>query len=174
MTSAEPKPSFATTRPADQRSPFVRTAELLAGIAPGQTPINLSVGEPQHPVPDFAGPILAANVASLGRYPLSKGTDRFRAAAAAWLAQRYALPRAPDPASEVLVLNGTREGLFLAAFAARHFVGPRAGTPAILTPNPFYAVRMVTPTLIPSPTPTRPPTAFPQSDPRVPFGKPVE
>lgn len=139
MTSAEPKPSFATTRPADQRSPFVRTAELLAGIAPGQTPINLSVGEPQHPVPDFVGPILAANVASLGRYPLSKGTDRFRAAAAAWLAQRYALPRAPDPASEVLVLNGTREGLFLAALAARHFVGPRAGTPAILTPNPYYA-----------------------------------
>lgn len=42
------------------------------------------------------------------------------------------------------------------------------------TPNPFYAQRMVTPTLIPSPTPTRPPTAFPQSDPRVPFGKPVE
>ncbi|MGZ8390710.1 MAG: aminotransferase class I/II-fold pyridoxal phosphate-dependent enzyme [Rhodoplanes sp.] len=138
MTSAELEPSFATS-PADTRSPFVRTAELLAGIAPGRTPINLSVGEPQHPVPGFVGPILASDVASLGRYPLGKGTDRFRAAAAAWLAQRYGLPRMPDPASEVLVLNGTREGLFLAALAAKRFIGPRAGPPAILMPNPFYA-----------------------------------
>jgi aspartate/methionine/tyrosine aminotransferase len=138
MTSAELEPSFATG-PADTRSPFVRTAELLAGIAPGRTPINLSVGEPQHPVPDFVGPIMASDVASLGRYPLGKGTDRFRAAAATWLAHRYALPRMPDPASEVLVLSGTREGLFLAALAARRFVGPRAGPPAILMPNPFYA-----------------------------------
>jgi len=138
MTSAEPKPFFATS-PADPRSPFVRTAELLAGIAPGRTPINLSVGEPQHPVPDFVGPILAAHVASFGRYPLGKGTDRFRAAAAGWLAQRYALSRMPDPSSEILALCGSREGLFLAALAARRFVGPRAGTPAILTPNPFYA-----------------------------------
>jgi aspartate/methionine/tyrosine aminotransferase len=38
-----------------------------------------------------------------------------------------------------LVLNGTREGLFLAAIAAKRFVGGRAGKPAILIPNPFYA-----------------------------------
>jgi aspartate/methionine/tyrosine aminotransferase len=138
MTSAELEPSFATG-PADTRSPFVRTAELLAGIAPGRPPINLSVGEPQHPVPGFVGPVLASDVASLGRYPLGKGTDRFRAAAATWLTQRYGLPRMPDPASEVLVLNGTREGLFLAALAAKRYVGPRAGAPAILMPNPFYA-----------------------------------
>jgi aspartate/methionine/tyrosine aminotransferase len=37
------------------------------------------------------------------------------------------------------VLNGTREGLFLAALAARRWVGPRSGRPAILMPNPFYA-----------------------------------
>ena len=41
--------------------------------------------------------------------------------------------------SEILVLNGTREGLFLAAIAAKRFVGARAGRPAILLPNPFYA-----------------------------------
>jgi aspartate/methionine/tyrosine aminotransferase len=49
------------------------------------------------------------------------------------------LPRAIDPESEVLVLNGTREGLFLGAIAARRWVAPRAGTPAVLIPNPFYA-----------------------------------
>jgi aspartate/methionine/tyrosine aminotransferase len=138
MTAAELEPPFATG-PADTRSPFVRTAELLAGVAPGRTPINLSVGEPQHSVPDFAGPILAAHAPSLGRYPLAKGTDRFREAASAWLARRYALPRAPDPGSEVLVLSGTREGLFLAALAAKRFGGARPGLPAILMPNPFYA-----------------------------------
>jgi aspartate/methionine/tyrosine aminotransferase len=40
--------------------------------------------------------------------------------------------------TEVIVLNGSREGLFLAAIAARRFVGPRKGKPAILLPNPFY------------------------------------
>ena len=39
----------------------------------------------------------------------------------------------------MIVLNGTREGLFLGAVAAKRYVGARAGTPAILIPNPFYA-----------------------------------
>jgi len=39
----------------------------------------------------------------------------------------------------VLVLNGTREGLFLAALAAKDWVSPRASRPAVLLPNPFYA-----------------------------------
>jgi aspartate/methionine/tyrosine aminotransferase len=37
------------------------------------------------------------------------------------------------------VLNGTREGLFLGAIAAKRYVPQRAGKPAILIPNPFYA-----------------------------------
>lgn len=136
MTSVEREPSL--TSPADARSPFVRTAELLAGVAPGRPPINLSVGEPQHPVPAFVGPILSAHVAELGRYPLTKGINRFREAACAWLAWRYRLPRPPDPGAEAIVLNGTREGLFLAALVAARYVGPRAGRPAILMPNPYY------------------------------------
>jgi aspartate/methionine/tyrosine aminotransferase len=138
MTSAEREPS-SFIAPNDLRSPFVRMAELLAGVAPGREPINLSVGEPQHPVPDFAGPVMAQHVATLGRYPLAKGTARFRAAAADWLTRRYGLPRSPDPETEILVLNGTREGLFLAAIAAHRHVGARPGRPAILMPNPFYA-----------------------------------
>jgi aspartate/methionine/tyrosine aminotransferase len=124
---------------AEGRSPFVRLAELLADIKPGKPPINLSVGEPQHAVPSFVGPILSAHVADFGRYPANKGTDAFRQAAAAWLDRRYMLPRPVDPSSEVLVLNGTREGLFLGAIAAKRYVSRRAGTPAMLIPNPFYA-----------------------------------
>ena len=124
---------------ADARSPFVRLAELLADVKPGKPAINMSVGEPQHPIPSFVGPVLAAHLNDFGRYPANKGTERFRRAAAAWLDQRYDLPRPLDPESEILALNGTREGLFLAAMAAARFVPPRAGQPAILIPNPFYA-----------------------------------
>ncbi|MFX5854717.1 aminotransferase class I/II-fold pyridoxal phosphate-dependent enzyme, partial [Acinetobacter baumannii] len=58
--------------------------------------------------------------------------------AATWLSKRFKLPRAVDPETEVLVLNGSREGLFFAAITAQRFVGPREGRPAILMPNPFY------------------------------------
>jgi aspartate/methionine/tyrosine aminotransferase len=44
-----------------------------------------------------------------------------------------------DYESEVIVLNGTREGLFLGALAAKRYVAQRTGKPAILIPNPFYA-----------------------------------
>jgi aspartate/methionine/tyrosine aminotransferase len=127
-------------RTADARSPFVRLAELLAGVPPGKSVINVAVGEPQHPIPPFVGPVLAANLNEFGRYPANAGTERFRAAAAAWLNRRYKLARPLDPATELLVLSGTREGLFLAALAAKRWVSPRAGRPAILIPNPFYAV----------------------------------
>ena len=123
---------------AEGRSPFVRTHELLEGIKPGKPAINLSVGEPQHPIPPFVGPVLAAHLDEFGRYPANKGTDEFRRAAAGWLGRRYELPRALDPDSEVIVLNGTREGLFLGAIAAKRFIARRA-KPAILIPNPFYA-----------------------------------
>jgi N-succinyldiaminopimelate aminotransferase len=121
------------------RSPFVRLRELLDGIPPGKPAISLAVGEPQHPIPPFVGPIIAAHVGEFGRYPMNKGLDEFAQAVARWLARRYALARPVDPATEVLVLNGTREGLFLAALAAKNWVTPRAGRPAVLIPNPFYA-----------------------------------
>src|SRR3974390_487246 len=114
MTSVEREHLPSTGRTVDMRSPFIRVAELLADIPPGQTPINLSVGEPQHGVPAFVGPVMAAYVHQFGRYPAGKGTERFRRAAARWLSRRYGLAREPDAESEVVVLNGTREGLFLA------------------------------------------------------------
>src|ERR1700683_1489285 len=126
-------------RALEARAPFVRRRELLADIAPGKPAISMAVGEPQHPIPDFVGPIVAAHVAEFGRYPMNKGLDAFGEAVAKWLNRRYALERPVDPVSEVLVLNGTREGLFLAALAAKKWVKSRAGRPAVLIPNPFYA-----------------------------------
>ncbi|MGA8818120.1 MAG: aminotransferase class I/II-fold pyridoxal phosphate-dependent enzyme [Xanthobacteraceae bacterium] len=136
MTRQSPS---APVRATGSRSPFVRLRELLDGIPPGQTAISLAVGEPQHPIPPFVGSILAAHIAEFGRYPMNKGIDEFADAVAKWLNRRYTLDRPVDPATEVLVLNGTREGLFLAALAAKNWVSPRAGRPAVLIPNPFYA-----------------------------------
>src|SRR3954470_14816352 len=123
----------------DARSPFMRLADLLADTRAGMPPINLSVGEPQHPVPPFVAPVLAQHTAAFGRYPGNAGTDGFRDAVATWLGRRYQLPRSIEPLSEILVLGGSREGIFLAAIAAERFAGPRPGKPAILVPDPFYA-----------------------------------
>src|SRR6185503_15478962 len=123
-----------------ERSPFLRVTELLAPYQPAKPLITLSLGEPQHPVPDFVGPVLAKHIADFGRYPMNQGMEPFRQAASTWLSSRFRLPRPLDPKSEILVLNGSREGLFLAAIAAARYVGPKPGKPAILMPNPFYPV----------------------------------
>ena len=129
----------ASVRAPNGRSPFVRARELIGDAPPGKPPISLAVGEPQHPIPPFIGPIMTAHVAEFGRYPANKGLDEFGVAVAGWLGRRYELARPVDPANEVLVLSGTREGLFLAALAAKNWVKPRPGRPVMLIPNPFYA-----------------------------------
>jgi len=138
MTAVDRVSPPSPARPASSRSPFVRLRELLADIPPGKPAISLAVGEPQHAMPSFVGPVLAAHLAEFGRYPMNKGLEEYCHAVAQWLGHRFDLPRPVDPEREVLVLNGSREGLFLAALAAEHWVNGRAGHPAILMPNPFY------------------------------------
>lgn len=136
MTAVPPSAAVALT------SPFQRLATLLAGVPAGREPtISLTVGEPRHPVPEFVAPVLAANIGGFGQYPQARGTDAFRAAVAGWLERRYGLAGQIDPASMVLPLNGSREGLFYAAIQARADADARGsghGRPAILLPNPFY------------------------------------
>jgi aspartate/methionine/tyrosine aminotransferase len=137
MTASSRAPQGGGNQQGD-RSPFLRVTELLAPYQPSKPLITLSLGEPQHPVPGFVGPVLAQHIAEFGRYPIAKGIEPFRRAAATWLSRRFDLPRPIDPETELLVLSGSREGLFLAALAAARFVGGRKGRPAILMPNPFY------------------------------------
>ena len=120
------------------RSGFVRLTELLTGVEPGRKPINLSVGEPHHPMPEFIAPVLAEHMQDFNRYPMTRGIEPFRVAVAAWLDRRYRLERPVDPEREVIVLSGSREGLFLAAITARRYTQDRGERPAILLPNPFY------------------------------------
>src|SRR3954464_14995807 len=137
MTAPSRAPQGAGS-PESERSPFARLTELLAPYQPAKPLITLSLGEPQHPVPGFVGPVLAQHTAEFGRYPIAKGIQPFPRAAANWRSTRFELPRAVDPETEILVLNGSREGLFFAALTAARYVGERRGRPAILIPNPFY------------------------------------
>ena len=136
--AAQDAVSPAASAAPNERSPFARTAELLAPHQPGQPLITLSLGEPQHPAPGFVAPVLSKYINEFARYPIARGIEPFRRAAANWLSTRFDLPRAVDPDTEILVLNGSREGLFFAAITAARYVTPRKGTPAILVPNPFY------------------------------------
>ncbi|WP_371061025.1 aminotransferase class I/II-fold pyridoxal phosphate-dependent enzyme [Rhodosalinus sp. 5P4] len=116
---------------------FPRLRALLDGHAPGGEVVNMSIGEPQHPFPPFVTEIVARESAGFGRYPPNDGTPELRAAYADWLARRFGV-RA-DPETQVMPLNGTREGLFDAALALvpETKAGRRA---AVLIPNPFYQV----------------------------------
>src|SRR5579862_4026402 len=78
-------------RAPNTRSPFVRLRELLGDTPPGKPAISLAVGEPQHAVPSFVGPVIAAHIEEFGRYPMNKGIDGFCRAAADWLARRFKL-----------------------------------------------------------------------------------
>src|SRR5258708_27153582 len=121
MTASSRAPECAGSNESE-RSPFARLTELLAPYQPGKPLITLSLGEPQHPVPAFVGPVLAKHIAEFGRYPMAKGIEPFRRAAASWLSSRFQLPRAVDPETELLVLDGSPEGVFFAALTAAPFV----------------------------------------------------
>ena len=116
-------------------SSFAMLATLLDPVKPGVAPISLAVGDPRGAVPGFVIDALNAHAHEFGEYPPINGTTAWREAAGAWLKRRFGVN--VDPERELLPLNGTREGLFLAPF----IVTPesKAGArPAILLPNPFY------------------------------------
>lgn len=121
-------------------SPFSRLRTLLDGSPPsGHThPIDLTLGEPRETMPAFVGARLAEAEALLARYPAIKGSDTLRGAVGDWLGRRYGLGGEIDPAREILPCNGSREGLFYAAFPAiaRKDFGHRR--PAVLMCNPYY------------------------------------
>src|SRR5438128_543752 len=82
MTAAERALPTVPVRADFGRSPFVRLRELLGDAQPGMPPISLAVGEPQHGVPAFVGPVLAAHIDEFGRYPMNKGLGALCEAAA--------------------------------------------------------------------------------------------
>jgi N-succinyldiaminopimelate aminotransferase len=100
-------------------SPFTQLRNLLAGVAPGhERPIELTIGEPRGVMPGFVQAKLEEATALYGKYPPIRGADDARLAISEWLARRYAIPGGVDPARDVLMLSGSREGLFFACLPA--------------------------------------------------------
>ncbi len=111
-----------------------RLRGLLDPHAPGGDVINMTIGEPKHPFPDWVGPALADAVAGFNAYPDNNGIPELRQSIATWLHRRF--DAKVDPDTQVMALNGTREGLYNAVMALVD-----GGT--ILIPNPFYPVYAV-------------------------------
>jgi N-succinyldiaminopimelate aminotransferase len=118
-----------------QPYPFERVRALIAGATPNPNlkPIDLSIGEPKHPTPALIKNALVGALDGLSVYPRTAGVPALRQAISSWLARRYGIP-APDPETQVLPANGTREALF--AFA-QTVVTPGG---KVVCPNPFYQI----------------------------------
>lgn len=121
-----------------QPYPFEKLRQLFAGITPpaGLKEIKLSIGEPQHGTPEFIKTALIAGLGGLAAYPATNGSDALRGTIAAWIARRYGI-QAPDAASQVLPVTGSREALFAFAQCIVDSSRPEA---LVLSPNPFYQI----------------------------------
>ena len=119
---------------------FPRLRALLDHHAPGGDVVQLTIGEPKHEFPAWVTDVIVENASAFNNYPQNEGTDELRGAMADWAAQRYGVTL--DPATRLMALNGTREGLYNAAMALcpEEKNGQR---PVVLIPNPFYQVYMI-------------------------------
>ncbi|WP_374650031.1 aminotransferase class I/II-fold pyridoxal phosphate-dependent enzyme [Dongia sp.] len=123
-----------------QFHPFTRLNKLLEGVQPGggNTPLLLSLGEPQFQPPSFALDAIANAKELWSKYPPTLGTVEFRAAAKAWLVRRYGVESAFLDAERMIApVSGTREALFHIALSAVAMGAPK-GKGKVLMANPFY------------------------------------
>ncbi|MFA9229983.1 MAG: aminotransferase class I/II-fold pyridoxal phosphate-dependent enzyme [Microgenomates group bacterium] len=118
---------------------FPRLRKLLDAHVPGGPQISMTIGEPRHPMPDFVGQVLADSIADFAVYPPNDGTPELLSAISAWIQRRYAVTLDHD---RLMVLNGTREGLYNACIALCP-EQKNGKTPVVLMPNPFYQVYAV-------------------------------
>jgi aspartate/methionine/tyrosine aminotransferase len=113
---------------------FPRLRRLLDAHPPGGPVLHMSIGEPKHGFPALVGEVIAAHAGEFGIYPPNEGAPDLLEAIAAWARRRHGV--ALDLA-RLMVLNGTREGLFNAAIALCP-EEKRGRRPVVLMPNPFY------------------------------------
>ncbi len=119
---------------------FPRLRALLDHHPAGGGVLHMSIGEPKHPFPDFVNTILAEHTHEFAKYPPNEGAPELLAAISDWIFRRYAVKTDPD--TQIIALNGTREGLFNACMAlCPEKVNGKQ--PIVLIPNPFYQVYAV-------------------------------
>ena len=119
--------------------PFARLRNLLDPIQSEHVALTMTIGEPTHAFPSWIIDIIAQNAVGFNSYPPNEGSPELRGAICDWAKRRYGLDLDAD--RNVIVLNGTREGLYNAAMALCP-EKKNGAQPIILTPNPFYQVYM--------------------------------
>ncbi|CUH86732.1 LL-diaminopimelate aminotransferase [Phaeobacter sp. CECT 5382] len=119
---------------------FPRLRALLDHHKPGGDVVHMTIGEPKQKFPQWVTDVIVENAAGFNSYPPNDGSDELRAAISGWISRRYGVEM--DPATQIMALNGTREGLYNAAMALCP-EQKNGQKPAILIPNPFYQVYMV-------------------------------
>lgn len=119
---------------------FPRLRQLLDAHAPGGPVVHMTIGEPKHAFPEWIGRIISDNIADFGRYPVNEGLPELLDSIGQWTQRRYDI--SVDAQQQVMVLNGSREGLYNACMAL--VPEQKSGEkPVILMPNPFYQVYMI-------------------------------
>lgn len=119
---------------------FPRLRALLDHHVPGGDVVHMTIGEPKHDFPAWVAQIIAENAAGFGRYPANDGTPELLEEIAGFVGRRYGVTL--DATTQVMALNGTREGLYNAAMALCPET-VRGKRPVVLIPNPFYQVYMI-------------------------------
>jgi len=99
-------------------------------------PIDLSIGEPKHPLPALVAKAMISYDHELSVYPSTKGSDGLREAVASWAERRYGISGL-DSRRQVLPTLGSREALFSLAQALANSL---VGQGLVLCPNPFYQI----------------------------------
>ncbi|MEK6204741.1 MAG: aminotransferase class I/II-fold pyridoxal phosphate-dependent enzyme, partial [Amylibacter sp.] len=119
---------------------FPRLRALLDHHPAGGEVVRMTIGEPKHAFPEFITSTITQNAAGFNRYPPNQGAPELLAAISNWLKRRYKV--AMDPDTQIMALNGSREGLFNSCLA----LCPEqkdGRKPNVLIPNPFYQVYAV-------------------------------
>ncbi|WP_170341314.1 aminotransferase class I/II-fold pyridoxal phosphate-dependent enzyme [Ruegeria arenilitoris] len=119
---------------------FPRLRALLDHHAPGGDVVHMTIGEPKHDFPPWVTDVIVENAAGFQKYPPNEGSDALRGAIADWIDRRYGVRM--DAETNIMALNGTREGLYNAAMALCP-EQKNGQQPIVLCPNPFYQVYMV-------------------------------
>ena len=119
---------------------FPRLRALLDRHKPGSSPVDMTIGEPRHAFPDWVRDEITKHAGLFNRYPKNEGYPELREAIAHWMGRRYSLSL--DPETQIMALNGTREGLYNAAMALCPET-KNGKRPVVLCPNPFYQVYLV-------------------------------
>ncbi|MDE1131273.1 MAG: aminotransferase class I/II-fold pyridoxal phosphate-dependent enzyme [Ascidiaceihabitans sp.] len=119
---------------------FPRLRALLDVHDAGGDVVHMTIGEPKHAFPAWVTDVISEHAAGFNRYPPNEGAIELRQAFCDWAQRRYGLTL--DPETNVMPVNGTREGLYNApmALCPETKNGQR---PVVLMPNPFYQVYML-------------------------------